>query len=363
MKLIFTSYSGALDFDDPHVWLKRIEGYTGILEALVERGHEVTGIEHINYEGALQENGVQYIFQKQTRRVQYFPKRLHRTIKRLNPDIVFINGSIFPVQLIQLRKSLQSSTRIIVIHRSEKPYKGIKGFLQARADKKIDAYLFSSDDFRDEWKNNIDIRKMHVIMHGSSVFRQEDKRAARESLLIEGSPLFLWVGRLDNNKDPLTVLKAFAKYIITNAAARLYMIYHEQPLLKQVSEFVLQNALGKNVFLVGKIPHAGLGDWYSAADFIISGSHYEGGGISVVEAVSCGCIPLITDIPSFRSVTKNGKFGFLYPPGSTDGLTEILSQVSSININNEQVKILKHFDEELSFTAIARKIEKLINNL
>ena len=141
------------------------------------------------------------------------------------------------------------------------------------------------------------------------------------------------------------------------------MIYHEQPLLKQVSEFVLQNALGKNVFLVGKIPHAGLGDWYSAADFIISGSHYEGGGISVVEAVSCGCIPLITDIPSFRSVTQNGKFGFLYPPGSTDGLTEILSQVSSININNEQVKILKHFDEELSFTAIARKIEKLINNL
>ncbi len=51
--------------------------------------------------------------------------------------------------------------------------------------------------------------------------------------------------------------------------------------------------------------------YYNSADYFVLGSHYEGSGFSLVEAMSCGVIPIVTDIPSFRMMTNNGKIGTL----------------------------------------------------
>src|SRR5205085_12263476 len=116
MNLIFTSYSSSPEYDEPHAWLDRIAGYTGILECL-SKTHNVHGIERINYEGSLDRTGVHYHFIKMPRKIVRFPHAMHRLIKRLRPDVVFVNGFIFPLQIMQLRWMLGKKKKIVVLHR------------------------------------------------------------------------------------------------------------------------------------------------------------------------------------------------------------------------------------------------------
>lgn len=363
MRLIFTSYVNSPEYDQPEAWLKRVEAYTGILQRL-SYDHAVVGIERINYEGECQQQGVHYFFIRLRGKVVRFPFRMHRLIKRLKPDVVFINGFIFPLQIIQLRLKLGSAVKIIVLHRAEKPFKGVKRYLQQLADKCVDAYLFASSEFGNEWKRNISIRKIHEVIQASSIFRVMDKSLATSITNAEGYPVYLWVGKLDANKDPSTVIKAFLKFLERQPTARLYMIYHDEDLLPELKDMISLNkkATG-SIRLVGKTPHEQMQQWYNSSHFIISASRYEGGGTSVSEAMSCGCIPVVTNIPSFRTMTGPGKCGFLYEPGNADDLLSTLLRTNEINIEAERKKTLEQFKKELSFDAIARKITEVINLL
>ena len=365
MTLLFTSYVSSPEYDQPVKWLKRINGYTGILESL-SLHHTVIGIERINFEGTHEQNGVKYYFTRLKNKVVRFPWRMHRLVKKLKPDIVFINGLIFPLQIIQLRMKLGQGVKIIILHRAERPSNGIKKYLQKLADNYVNAYLFVSAEFGDLWVKNGNIRdpgKIREVLHGSSVFRPGDKVLPEFAGRVPGSPVFLWVGRLDANKDPLTVVRAFIQFLAVQPMARLYMIYQTEELLPEITGLINKDRTAEQgISLIGKIPHEQLQAWYVHADYIISGSHYEGGGISVCEAMSCGCIPLVTDIISFRRMTGPGKCGWLYQPGNEKALLEALLQTGNMDIEKEKERTLKQFRAELSFEAIAEKINKVISS-
>jgi len=363
MRIVSTSYSKTEEFDNPNDWLKRISFYTGILDELA-RHHEVISIERINYNGQMHQNGVQYSFWKFRNKVAHFPFHLHRHIKGMKPDVVFVNGLIFPMQIIQLKLKLGTRARIMVLHRAEKPFRGFRKWLQMLADKCVNGYFFTSSEFGDDWikKGSIKDRgKIHEAIQASSSFRPELKSAARASLTVSGGPLFLWVGRLDANKDPITVVRAFIDFLSLWPSAKLYMIFQSNDLIGEIRQLIATDdkATG-NIILVGRILHRDLGLWYSAADFIISGSHYEGSGIAICEAMSCGCIPLVTDIPSFRKMTGPGKCGLLYQPGDKDDLLKKLILAVELNMDLERSKVLIQFRDELSFEAIAGKMNRVM---
>jgi glycosyltransferase involved in cell wall biosynthesis len=366
MKIVSTSYVNTNSYSDPEEWLERISFYTGLLEELA-REYEVESIEQINYSGRLIQNAVTYHFLNFKKKKLWFPRRLHRYIKDLKPDVLFVNGFIFPIQIIQLRKTLGKRVKIIVLHRAEKPFNGIKGYIQKLADRSVDAYLFASDEFGEDWINKGIIKskeKIHEVMQSSSIFHLEDKTTAKEILQINGDRLFLWVGRLNTNKDPLTVVKAFKKYLSVRTGAKLYMIYQTDELLPEVETLInTDRKTRESIVLVGKVEHRQLQLWYNATDFFISGSHYEGSGISVCEAMSCGCIPLLTNIISFRRMTGPGKCGFLYEPGNAEQLSSILLKTNELDLQVEKQKAVKQFADELSFKAIAKKIKRIFNSL
>jgi len=175
---------------------------------------------------------------------------------------------------------------------------------------------------------------------------------------------FLWVGRLNKNKDPLTVLKAFKKYGLYHPNARLYMIYQDEELLEEVKNRVLQSVVLEDaVKLIGKVDHRDLPFWFSAANFFISGSLSEGSGYALLEAMACGCIPVVTAIPSFEKITEKGKYGYLFPPGDFDVLARLLENMNTVPIEKERQKIEKYFRENLSFRSIAESLGDVISHL
>ena len=362
MKIVSTSYSNTLEYRDPLSWLKRINFYTGLLEELAKQ-HTVLSIERINHEGIYEQNGVCYRFLRHQQKITRFPWRMHRFIKDFRPDVVLVNGFIFPLQILQLRWKLGRKAKIIILHRAEKPFSGLKRYWQKMADSCVDAYLFSSKEFGRHWIEKGIIRdrqKVHEILQASSVFQPRDPLIARASLGIGKGPVFLWVGRLDSNKDPITVLKAFIQFLKFEPTASLFLIYQTEELLEEVKQLIREGKAGNAIQLVGPVSHDQLSTWYSSADFIISGSHYEGSGISVCEAMSCGCIPILSDIISFRSMTGPGKCGRLYQTGQPQELFNVLMETQAWNLEEEKAKTLEQFNSELSFQAIAGKINKLI---
>ena len=168
---------------------------------------------------------------------------------------------------------------------------------------------------------------------------------------------YLWVGRLNENKDPMTVLSGFEKYLSVQPDAKLHFIYFTTDLLPEMERKIETNVLLKNaVFLHGQIPYDEMPVWYSAADFFISGSHREGGSYALFEAMSCGCIPIVTEIPPALTVIDNGLYGFYYPPGDANGLFEQMVVSADISAIEFSRSVESHFQQTMSPEAIADRL-------
>ena len=365
MKYVFVSYNFSPTFNAPESWFERTEMHAGILESL-SKENTVINVKQINYEGTHIYNGVDYRFVNCNRKKTHFPIRLNRYIKKLNPDIVFVHGLHNPLQIIQLRLILKKKTKIIAQNHAEHPYGGFKKYLQRMADVFVNAYFFPSHAMGMEWikrGNLANPEKIFEVMEVSSSFYPIAKSLAKEKTGVTGNPVFLWVLRLNPVKDPLTVVKAFLQFVEHKPSARLYMIYHTEDLLAQVKEVLDRSTKKSAVTLVGKVQHDELLYWFNSADILISGSHHEGSNTALCEAMSCGCMPLVTDIPSFRMMTDNGNCGMLYEAGNQEALVNTLMQTSHLNIAEKQRKSREYFISNLSFDAIANRIKEIAASL
>ena len=359
MKFLFTSYVRSPEFSQPQEWINRISAYLGVLESLSKQ-HTVISIEQINYKGSYQQKGVQYFFMDFDKRVLHFPWKLHRFIKKQSPDIILIHGMDFPFQVIQLRLKMGRGVKIIVQSHGNKIPTGYKKILQQIADKCINAYFFTSKEMSKPWlkeKLILTEKKIHEVMVGSSVFYPMDKQTARLKKDSKDSLVFLWAGHLDKNKDPLTVVKAFLRFVPECPEAQLYMIYQSGELLEEIEMLLKESIFKNNIILVGKVLHDDMLHWFSSSDFFISGSHFEVFGAAVVEAMSCGCVPVITGIPSFQKITGNA-CGLLYKAGDEEALINTLQQAVKMDLDKEREKVFRQFQQHLSFEAIAVKIQE-----
>ncbi len=82
-----------------------------------------------------------------------------------------------------------------------------------------------------------------------------------------------------------------------------------------------------------------------------------------VEAMACGCIPLVTNIPSFVKITDGGNCGLLYEPGNPDSLLDALVKSKQLDLPSEVSKVLNQFKLNLSFEAYAGQVQSMIESL
>jgi alpha-1,3-mannosyltransferase len=123
----------------------------------------------------------------------------------------------------------------------------------------------------------------------------------------------LFVGRLSKNKrvDNLIKMIYFLKKEIPDV--KLYVVGEDwEDMLKDLKKMVEELELRENVFFVGKVKdRRKLLDYYARSQIFVSASHYEGFGISVLEAMAAGCVVMVNKIPAFREFVKDGNNGFI----------------------------------------------------
>lgn len=299
------------------------------------------------------------VFFKGKNRFFFMPFALCRHVKKEQPDIVFVHGFIFPIQLMVLRWFKPKHTKVIIQHHAEKPFvHPVKRWFQRIAYAPADAFLFASLALAKPYLEAgiiTDKRRLHEVMEGSTLFTPISKAEARVALKIGKEPVFLWVGRLNANKDPLTVLKAMCLFKEAGNPFKLYMIYGSDEMEEQVRNYIHEHGLQEQVVLIGKTNPDVLSRWYSAADYFVAASYYEGSGLALCEAMACGCIPIVSNIASFSTMTVQGRYGVLFEAGNAQDLFEKLLSLKHLDAKAMSASVIQHFREHLSAEAIGKR--------
>jgi glycosyltransferase involved in cell wall biosynthesis len=278
----------------------------------------------------------------------------------MRPDVVLVHGFSFAWQILWLRRFLPVRARLLVQNQAEQPFPGLKRNFQRWVAPKVEGFLFVNREQAAPWFTKGIFphgKRIFEVMEGSTNFNLRNKEECRRQLKLPSGPIFLWVGRLDPNKDPMTMLRAFVQFRSSCPTFRLYMIYNSEKLKAVAVEFIRANNLTDNIELIGEVENADLEVWYNAVDCFILGSHYEGSGYALCEALACGCFPIVTNIPSFRKMTDNGRLGMLFEPGNAGQLAEHLTRTLDLRLDEKRAAIREFFEKELSYAAIAKKID------
>ena len=143
IKLVDLNYHSHSKISNPEEVLEIQKASIGFVEFIKER-LSIHLIKHMDFEGERNINGVRYSFFKSNNKFWYIPFKTHLFIKKQQPDIVLIQGLVFPLQLIALKFQLDKRTKIIVQHHGEKPFTGIKKMFQKIASRYVSFYLFTS---------------------------------------------------------------------------------------------------------------------------------------------------------------------------------------------------------------------------
>lgn len=142
---------------------------------------------------------------------------------------------------------------------------------------------------------------------GEHIARRPPDEAAhlvRARYGIEG-PFLLSVGTIEPRKNIVGLLRAFA-LLAERLPHRLVLIgslgWNAQEVLRTIDDL----ALGTRVERPGYVPDEDLASFYSAADAFVIPSHYEGFGLPLLEAMTCGCPAVAAGNSSLPEVGGDG---------------------------------------------------------
>lgn len=81
----------------------------------------------------------------------------------------------------------------------------------------------------------------------------------------------------------------------------------------------------QNVKLIGQVQHNKVIEFLKKSDILLFPTYAEGMPVAVVEAMKCGCVPVVSDIPSgIPEIVFDGKTGFKIKIGDTDGFANAI---------------------------------------
>jgi glycosyltransferase involved in cell wall biosynthesis len=287
-------------------------------------------------------------------------------IRGLDPDVIHIHGLHFPREILRLAAHLPEVPILLQDHAGRPPRLWRRPlYRRAFAAAAGVAFCARPQSWPFETARLIGAgTSIHVIAESTSRFMPGDRDEARTLTGLDGDPCLLWVGHLSANKDPLTVLEGVSRAVAALPRLTLWCCFGEAPLGAVVARRIDRDQrLRGRVHLLGRRPHAQIESLMRAADVFVSGSHREGSGYALIEALACGLPPLVTDIPSFRALTADGAIARLWRRGDPQSLADELLGIAAELGPARRATVRAHFDRELSFRALGRNFAACYTSL
>ena len=133
-----------------------------------------------------------------------------------------------------------------------------------------------------------------------SIFRPFDRRLARRQLQLEPEGRFLlYVGHFNMSRGK--IMAEALRHLPDDISL---LVVHHEPDEAIIAEF------GSRVRFTGHLVPKMLALYYSAADLLCFSSLYGGFGLVLIEAMACGCPPVVFDLPAMNELVTQAS-GYL----------------------------------------------------
>jgi glycosyltransferase involved in cell wall biosynthesis len=339
-----------------------------VAEATQQAGVRVSVVQACAHSESLTRNGVDYHF---------FPadlaaptvagtRGLQELIGDLKADVFHIHGLGFPRD-VSVLAGMVPGVPILLQDHADRPPRIWRRRPWRRAFASASGVAFCAMEQSRPWTAAGLIGKgtpIYEISESSSRFGPGEQSQARARTQLAGDPCLLWVGHLNSNKDPLTVLSGVSEAVRELPNLQLWCCFASAPLRAEVTRKVeADRRLKGRVHLLGAVAHSEIELLMRAADFVVQGSHREGSGYALLEALACGLPPVVTDIPSFRALTGKGAVGRLWPRGNARALSAALLSIAAQPRESLRARVREHFDQFLSFEALGRTLAETYRQL
>jgi glycosyltransferase involved in cell wall biosynthesis len=337
-----------------------------VAEAAVAGGVEVDVFQNHAHADELHSAGVHYHFLPFGVRAPRGLAPLAALLRTRRVHLLHVHGLDFCREVMALRALLPQLPLVLQDHASRAPRLWWRP-LWRRALAGADAVVFCAAEqalpFRAAGVLPAAI-PVHALPESTSRFTPGDQQQARRVTGICGDPALLWVGHLDANKDPLTVLRGVSDTARLLPDLKLWCCFGVAPLLAEVEACIRADArLRERVRLIGRVPHPQIELLMRAADLFVLGSHHEGSGYALIEALACGLPPVVTQIPSFSALTAAGTVGTLWPCGDAAALSRAVQSLAAAGNAAARAHVRRHFDAHLAPQALGRRLAALYHEV
>ncbi len=143
--------------------------------------------------------------------------------------------------------------------------------------------------------------------------------------ITPGTICILNVGSNHPRKNVLTILKAI-KALITKGVSVHFFKTGEQ-LTGELKTFIDNHNLNTNITYLGRPDKETLVKIYNAADILLAPSLYEGFGMTILEAMSCGTPAITSNVSSLPEVA--GDAGILVDPMNIQEIVEAVCRIQN----------------------------------
>lgn len=175
--------------------------------------------------------------------------------------------------------------------------------------------------------------------------------------------VILFIGRLVEQKDPITLINAF--YLLQkDIPSSKLVIVGDGPLKKTLKNLVFDLGISKKVNFIGWVEK--IDQYTKTANIFVLTSKREGFGYALIEAMSYGLPIVSTNAPYGPSeILDNGRYGVLVNVNSSqeikDSLIKLLKNKETYNYFSKQSFNRSHyFSEELMFKKYAEILKPLL---
>ena len=161
-----------------------------------------------------------------------------------------------------------------------------------------------------------------VIPNGVDVARY--RRAVPIARWQDGTPNILFVGRFEDRKGLIHLLKAFRVLRKDGAECRL-LVVGSGPQERELRRYVMTRGL-QNVEFLGRVSEAEKTQLFRTADIFVSpATGRESFGIILLEAMAAGAPIVCSDIHGYKGVVQRDRQALLVPPGDRKALAVAIS--------------------------------------
>lgn len=167
----------------------------------------------------------------------------------------------------------------------------------------------------------------------------------------------LYVGWLEEQKGVIELLDASIKLIKNGYKIKLNLVGSGN-LFRDILQRIKKLNLEESIILSGWVKHEDLQSHYEKADIFVIASYAEGMPNVLIEAMSCGLVPITTPVGSIPDYIKDNINGLFVEPKDINSIYKAIEKIVSHNPLRKKLSIASFLSAKKNFKQ-SKNLEEL----